>query len=74
MLFFSKIVHTVSGTHPASYSVCFGVLSLGLMWPGHEVIHVPASSAVAKNEWNYISASPACLHGVYRHNCIPTFV
>jgi hypothetical protein len=74
MFFFSKIVQTVSGTHPASYSMCFVVLALGLKWPGHEVTHVPPSSDVAKNKWSYTSALPVYLHGVDRDNCTPTFV
>jgi len=47
---------------------------LGLKWPGHEVIHVPACSVVAKNEWSYTSASLAYIHGVDRHICTPAFV
>jgi hypothetical protein len=39
---------------------------LGVKWPGCEVDHSPPSSAEVKNECNYTSAPPICLHGVGR--------
>jgi len=35
---------------------------------GHEVEHLPPSSAKVKNKWSYISTPPLCLNGINRDN------
>jgi len=41
--------------------------------PGREVFHSSPSSYEIKNEWNYTSSPPLCLHGVDRENFTVTF-
>ena len=48
---FDTNMQAISGAHPASYSVGTGVISEGVMCPGCEVKHLPASSAQVKNRW-----------------------
>jgi len=37
---------------------------MGVKWPGREADHSPASSAEAKNAWNYTATPPVRLHDV----------
>jgi len=41
---------------------------MGVKWLRHETNHSPPSSVKVKNEWNYTTTPPICLHGVQRHN------
>jgi hypothetical protein len=48
-------VQTGSGSHPASYPMGTGAVSLGIKRPGRKVDHSPPSSAEVKNAWSYTS-------------------
>jgi len=41
---------------------------MGMKWSGYEADHALSSSAEVKNEWNCISASNMCLHGMQWDN------
>jgi len=56
--YFCRTAQTSSGSYPHSYSVGSRILTLGVKWPGHEVEHLPLSSAEVKSEWRYTSAPP----------------
>lgn len=58
---FTKTVHTTSGAHPASYSVCIGVLLRGYA-AGARSSPSPLSSTGIRNEWSYTSAPPPHTH------------
>jgi hypothetical protein len=57
-------IRTVSGAHPASYSVGTGFFFLGVNRPWREVDHSPPSTAELKNEWSHTSAPTVCLYDV----------
>ena len=64
---FSRTIQTKCGAHPASYSMGIGVLSRGKR--GRDVKSTtPPCSAEFRNEWNYTTAPPICLHDVDRDN------
>jgi hypothetical protein len=44
------------------------VLPSGVKLPGHEVDHLPPSSARVKNERSCTSTSPTCPHAKHRNN------
>jgi hypothetical protein len=50
-------VQSISGAHPASYSMGTGVSFPRVKQPGHGVSHLPPSSAKVKNEQSYTSNS-----------------
>jgi hypothetical protein len=56
-------VQTDTGANPSSYSTGTGVLSQEYSCRG-VMTNSPSFSAKVKNEWNYISAPAAYLHGV----------
>ena len=58
-------VQTCSGAHPASYSMCTGVLSLEVKFLERESDTTP-SRAEVKNEFRLNHHSFICLHGVHR--------
>ena len=66
---FSK-TQTDSRAHPASYSMCHGVVPRGQRGGGCEVDHSSPSSANVMNEWSYTCPLPVCFHGVNRDNFI----
>jgi hypothetical protein len=49
------VVQTGSGTHPASYPMGKGALSLGIKRQGREADHSPPASAEVKKMWIYTS-------------------
>jgi hypothetical protein len=55
-------VQTDSGAHPASYPMGNRGYFGGLKRHGHEVDHLPPSSAEVKNEWSYTSTHGVVLH------------
>jgi hypothetical protein len=60
--FFSFLkVQTSSNAHPASSSTGSRVPSQEYEQQGHEIDHLPPSSAKVKNEWSYTSMLPICL-------------
>jgi hypothetical protein len=61
-----------SGVHPASYSVCTRVISLGTKWWGCEVSHSHPTSAEVENDWSYTSPPTLCFHGMARANITST--
>lgn len=50
--------------------IAFGILSLGLKWPGRETDLSSALIVVVKNAWSYPFAFPRglCLHGIHKNN------
>jgi len=61
---------TVSGAHPASYSMGTGVFSRGVERLGREVDHSHPSSAGVKTGWSYTSTPPISFCGVTRNNLV----
>jgi hypothetical protein len=47
---------------------------LRIKGPGHEVDHLPPSSAEVKNEWSCTSTPPICLYVVERNNFVFTLL
>jgi hypothetical protein len=63
---YSSLLHsvqTVSGAHPASYSIGTGGLSPGVKRPGREADNSPPSSAESRMVELYLP-SPISLHGI----------
>jgi hypothetical protein len=54
------VVQTGSKTHPVSYPMDIGALSLGVKRPWREADHSPPTSAEAKKIWIYTS-TPSCV-------------
>jgi hypothetical protein len=71
---FSSPKLTAFRAQPAPCSMCTGAPALGVQWPGHNVKHSSPSNAEVRNEWNYTSTLPVCLHGVNRENITFTFI
>jgi hypothetical protein len=53
--FLHQNAQTGSETHPSSYTIGIGVLSLGVKQPGRKANHSPSSRAEVMNVWRYIS-------------------
>jgi hypothetical protein len=65
IFFFSKACGPALGPTQPPVQCILGALSPGVKQLTHEAYH-SSSSAKVKNEWSYTSASPVCLHGMYR--------
>jgi hypothetical protein len=61
-------VRTCCGPTQPSYSLCTGLLSLGVKWPGREVNHSPLSNTMVKNVWSYTCAPSICPRAVDSEN------
>jgi hypothetical protein len=61
-LSFHHSVQNGSGTHPASYPMVPGALSLGVKRPEREADHLHPSRAKVRNAWSYTSTPLICIH------------
>jgi hypothetical protein len=63
-----KNAQTGRGAHPASYTVCTGVLSQETKDLSCGFHHAPPSNAELRNEWSYTPTPAICLYGVDGEN------